>query len=57
MTLYRLLAAFVLAFITVPAAAQTIAQAAPTTQGVASTSSPSGTIKVDVLLNPQRRVG
>ncbi len=57
MTLYRLLAAFVLAFITVPAAAQTIAQAAPTTQTVASASSPSGTIKVDVLLNPEGRVG
>ena len=57
MTLFRLLAAFVFAFITVPAAAQTIAQAAPTTQALASASSPSGTIKVDVLLNPEGRAG
>ena len=57
MTLFRLLAAFVFAFITVPAAAQTIAQAAPMTQAVASASSPSGTIKVDVLLNPEGRAG
>jgi alpha-glucosidase len=57
MTLYRLLAAFVFAFITVPATAQTIAQAAPTTQTVATASSPSGTMKVDVLLNPEGRVG
>ncbi len=36
MTLFRLLAAFVLCFVAVPAAAQTIAQAVPTAQSVAS---------------------
>ena len=57
MTLYRLFAAFVLSFIAIPAAAQTIAQAAPTSQIVASSTSPSGTLKVDVTLNPEGRVG
>ena len=52
MTLFRLAAAFVLCFIAIPAAAQTVAQAAPTNQVVASASSPSGTLKVDVTLNP-----
>jgi alpha-glucosidase len=57
MTLFRLAAAFVLCFIAVPAAAQTIAQAAPTNQTVASVRSPSGTLKVDVTLNPEGRAG
>ena len=57
MTLFRLAAAFVLCFIAVPVAAQTVAQAAPTNQIVASVSSPSGTLKVDVTLNPEGRVG
>ena len=57
MTLSRLATAFVLCFIAVPAVAQTVAQAAPTTKTVASTSSPSGTLKVDVTLNPEGRVG
>jgi len=34
-----------------------VAQAAPSVQVVASVSSPSGTIKVDVTLNPEGRVG
>ena len=42
MTLYRLLAAFVLSLVSIPAAAQTIAQAAPIAQVVASATSPSG---------------
>ena len=53
----RLLAALVLCMLAVPAAAQTVAQAAPSVQVVASVSSPSGTIKVDVTLNPEGRVG
>ena len=57
MSLFRLAAAFVLCLIAFPAAAQTIAQAAPTAQSVASVSSPSGTLKVDVTLNPEGRVG
>ena len=57
MTLYRLLAAFVLSLVSIPAAAQTIAQAAPTAQVVASATSPSGTLKVDVTLNPEGRIG
>ena len=57
MNLFRLFVAFVLSFIAVPAAAQTIAQPAPTAHVVASAASPSGTLKVDVTLNPEGRVG
>ena len=57
MNLFRLFAAFVLSFIAVPAAAQTIAQPAPTAHVVASAASPSGTLEVDVTLNPEGRVG
>ena len=57
MTLFRLAAAFVLCFVAFPATAQTIAQVAPSAQSVASATSPSGTLKVDVTLNPEGRVG
>lgn len=40
-----------------PAAAQDVAQAAATSNAVASASSPSGTLKVDVSLNPEGRIG
>lgn len=57
MTLFRVLAAFVLCLIAVPAAAQDVAQAAAGSQVVASVKSPAGTIKVDVTVNPEGRVG
>ena len=57
MTLFRLLAAFVLCLIAVPAAAQDVAQVAQQAAVVASTSSPSGTLAVEVTLNPEGRVG
>jgi alpha-glucosidase len=57
MVVLRLLAAFALLFVGVPAAAQTIAQAPSGSQIVASGDSPSGTIHVDVTLNPEGRVG
>src|SRR5437762_10152958 len=57
MILSRCLAAFALLFVTVPATAQTIAQAPSGSQIVASGNSPSGTIHVDVTLNPEGRVG
>lgn len=57
MTLFRVLAALVLCFISVPAFAQDVAQAAAGSQSVASASSPSGTLKVDVTLSPEGRVG
>ena len=57
MTLVRLFAALLFAFIAVPAAAQGVAQAAPQSQVVASASSPSGTLKVEVTLNPDGRLG
>ncbi|HEX7930871.1 MAG TPA: glycoside hydrolase family 97 catalytic domain-containing protein, partial [Sphingomicrobium sp.] len=57
MTLFRVIAAFVLCMIAVPAAAQDVAQAAAGSQVVASVKSPSGTLKVDVTLNPEGRVG
>ena len=44
MTLFRLAAAFVLCFVAFPATAQTIAQAAPSAQIVASVSSPDGDV-------------
>jgi len=57
MSLIRLVAAFVLYFLAIPATAQTVAQAPPSAAVVASASSPSGTIKVQVTLNPEGRVG
>ncbi|MEA3066742.1 MAG: alpha-glucosidase, partial [Sphingomonadales bacterium] len=57
MSLLRVLASFVLLFIAVPAAAQSVAQAAPSAPAVASASSPSGILKVEVTLNPEGRVG
>jgi alpha-glucosidase len=57
MSLLRVLAAFVLCLIAVPASAQGVAQAAPQSDAVASASSPSGTLTVDVSLNPEGRVG
>jgi len=57
MTLLRLLAALVLCFITVPAAAQDVAQKAAGSKSVASVSSPSGALKVDITISPEGRVG
>jgi alpha-glucosidase len=53
----RLFAAFVSLFVAAPAAAQAVAQAPSGSQIVASADSPSGTIHVDVTLNPDGRVG
>jgi alpha-glucosidase len=55
--LFHALAALVLCFIAVPAAAQDVAQAAAGVQVVASANSPSGTLHVDVTLSPDGRVG
>jgi alpha-glucosidase len=57
MTLWRVLVAFVLCCVAVPALAQGVAQAPPDYQVVASGTSPHGTIHVDVTLNPEGRVG
>ncbi len=57
MTLLRMLAALALVLIAVPAAAQDVAQAASGSQIVASAVSPSGTLKVDVTLTAEGRVG
>ena len=57
MTLIRLFAAFVLCLIAVPSAAQDVAQALQQSQAVASASSPSGALTVEVTLNPEGRVG
>jgi alpha-glucosidase len=57
MSLFRLLAAFVICFISVPAIAQDVAQAPKGSQIVASASSPSGTVHVDLTLNGEGRVG
>jgi len=57
MSLFRLLAAFTLCLISVPAVAQDVAQAPKGSQIVASASSPSGTIHVDLTLNGEGRVG
>jgi alpha-glucosidase len=57
MTPFRLIAALVLALVAFPAAAQTVAQAAPAANVVANAVSPSGTLKVDVTLSPDGRVG
>jgi len=56
MTLLRLLAA-VLAFVAVPVAAQTVAQAPSGSQIVASADSPSRTVHVDLTVNAEGRVG
>ena len=57
MTLFRVLGAFVLCLIAIPAAAQDVAQAAAGSQVIASVKSPAGTLRVDVTLNPEGRVG
>ena len=57
MTLFRVFAALVLCLVTVPAAAQDVAQAAQGSQSIASVSSPSGTLKVEVTLSPEGRAG
>jgi alpha-glucosidase len=57
MSLLRSIAALLLLFAALPAFAQDVAQGPPVTQTVASASSPSGTLKVDVTLNPEGRVG
>ena len=57
MTLLRLLSALMLCFLALPAAAQTIAQAPSGSAIVASAQSPSGTLKVDVTLSAEGRVG
>jgi alpha-glucosidase len=57
MSLLRVFAAFVLCLIAVPATAQGVAQAARTSETVASASSPSGTLKVEITLSPEGRVG
>ena len=57
MSLFRVLAALVLCFAALPAAAQTIAQAPSGSQIVASADSPSHIIHVDVTLNAEGRVG
>ena len=57
MILLRWVAALMLCFVALPAAAQDIAQAPPTSVVVASGTSPSGTIKVQLTLNPEGRIG
>lgn len=57
MTLPRLLAALLLSMFAVPAAAQDVAQAPTGSQIVASADSPSGTLHLEVTLNPEGRVG
>jgi len=57
MRLIRLVLAVILGLIAFPATAQDVAQAPPSAPAVASESSPSGTIKVEVTLNPEGRVG
>ena len=57
MILLRSFAALVFLFCALPAFAQDVAQAPAVSQTVASGSSPSGAIKVDVTLNPEGRVG
>ena len=56
MTLPPLLA-FVFLLFAAPVAAQTVQQAAPTSQAVASVDSPSRVLHVDVTLNPEGRIG
>ena len=57
MTLIRLLAAFIFCVFAVPAVAQGVDQSVQKSDAVASVSSPSGTLTVDITLNPEGRVG
>jgi alpha-glucosidase len=57
MTLFRWFAAFVLCLLAVPAAAQGVDQAVQKSDAVASASSPSGTLTVEVTFNSEGRVG
>ncbi|GAA4748962.1 glycoside hydrolase family 97 protein [Sphingomonas daechungensis] len=57
MTLFRLAFAFLLCLIAIPAAAQDVAQAASGSKIVASATSPSKVLQVDVTLSPEGRVG
>src|SRR6185369_17603445 len=57
MTLLRVLSALLLCFLALPATAQTIAQAPSGSAIVASAQSPSGTLKVEVTLTAEGRVG
>ena len=57
MSLLRVFAALFLCLIAVPAAAQDVAQAAQKADTVATISSPSGTLRVEVTLNAEGRVG
>ncbi len=56
MKLSRLLA-FILLLVSAPVAAQTVQQAPPAAEAVASIDSPSHVLHVDVTLNPEGRVG
>ena len=57
MTLFRWFAAFVLCLFAFPAAAQGVDQPVQKSDAVASASSPSGTLTVEVTLNAEGRVG
>jgi len=57
MTLLRVLSALLLCFLALPATAQTIAQAPSGSAIVANAQSPSGTLKVEVTLTAEGRVG
>ena len=57
MTLWRVLVAFALCFLALPAAAQDVAQAPSGSQIVARAASPSGMIGVAVTLNSEGRIG
>ena len=57
MILLRALSALMLCFIAFPAAAQSIDQPPPGSQIVAAAASPSGSVKVNVTLNSEGRVG
>ncbi len=57
MRLLRVFAALFLCLIAIPAAAQDVAQAVQKADTVATISSPSGTLTVEVTLNPEGRVG
>ncbi|HET7817061.1 MAG TPA: glycoside hydrolase family 97 protein [Sphingomicrobium sp.] len=57
MKLFRLVAALWFVLTACPAAAQDVAQAGVATAAVASAASPSGTLRVEVTLNPEGRVG
>jgi alpha-glucosidase len=57
MTLVRLFAAFILCAFAVPAIAQGVDQAPQKSDALASVSSPSGILTVDITLNPEGRVG